>query len=168
MQELNLQDSIGLLIAAARRRIKQVVWSRLLPYGLTPQQFWVLLVLREHEGMSLHQLAEQIWTDDPTACRIIAKLADRKLVRADSHPDDRRRFRLRLTARGRKLAVDLVALAEELRTGIERGLSAADRDTLRELLGRVVANTDRMGAGSRPERRGSAGAHPRRARGGAV
>src|SRR5262249_470158 len=99
MQQSPRKEGIGLLIGAARRRIKQAVWARLLPYRLTPQQFWVLLVLQDQDGVSLHELAETVWADDPTACRIISKLADRKLVKPESHPEDRRRFRLRLTPR---------------------------------------------------------------------
>ena len=33
--------SLGFLVAATRRRVKQVVWARLAPLGLTPQQYWV-------------------------------------------------------------------------------------------------------------------------------
>ena len=158
MQELRREDGIGLLIGAARRRIKQVVWSRLEPFGVTPQQFWVLLVLHEDDGLSLHALADRVWADDPTACRIISKLEQQKLVRAESDPHDRRRFRLRLTAKGRKLGAELAALKAEMKAGVERGLSAADRETLRELLLRVVSNMDRM------EAAGTKAGRPRRLR----
>src|SRR5215831_18356147 len=127
MQGSRNQEGIGLLIAAARRRIKQVVWSRLEPYRLTPQQFWVLLVLLENEGLSLHELAQQVWADDPTACRIVSRLAQQRLIH-----------------RGRKLGAELRSLADQIKAGLERGLSAADRDSLRGLLQRVVANMDRM------------------------
>src|SRR5215472_1357282 len=144
MQGSRNQEGIGLLIAAARRRIKQVVWSRLEPYRLTPQQFWVLLVLLENEGLSLHELAQQVWADDPTDCRIVSRLAQQRLIHTPNDPTDRRRFRLRLTPRGRKLGAELRSLADQIKAGLERGLSAADRDSLRGLLQRVVANMDRM------------------------
>src|SRR5512142_3190920 len=111
MQGNPLDLGIGMLVAATRRRLKQVVWARLVPYNLTPQQFWVLLHLYQGHPMSLHELAANIWADDPTACRIVARLTDRKLVKADADPDDRRRFRLSLTPKGKKLAGDLAALA---------------------------------------------------------
>src|SRR5437016_8016167 len=103
MQHLLSQESIGLLIGAARRRIKQVVWGRLRPYGITPQQLGVLLVLQDHENISLHVLAERLWLDDPTAGRVIHKLVGKKLVRAADDPSDRRRFCLRLTPNGQAL-----------------------------------------------------------------
>ncbi|HEY0705947.1 MAG TPA: hypothetical protein VGG33_04080, partial [Polyangia bacterium] len=73
MQPSITSDNVGVLIAMARRRMKQAVTSRLVRHGLGPQQFWVLLNLYEEDGLSLHELAQRAWTDDPTACRIIAK-----------------------------------------------------------------------------------------------
>ena len=144
MQGNPLSDSIGLLVAAIRRRMKQVVWARLTPYNLTPQQFWVLLHLHQGPAMSLHELARNIWADDPTACRIVARLNERKLVRSDSDPEDRRRFRLTLTPKGRKLGGELMGLASEITTGMERNLSAADRQILCDVLQQVIGNLDRL------------------------
>jgi DNA-binding MarR family transcriptional regulator len=144
-------DSISILIAAARKRIKQVVWSGLVDRDLTPQQFWVLLHLHEGQGLSLHELAESIWTDDPTASRIVAKLVDRKLIRTESDPSDRRRFRLELTPKGKKLSHEMFALRNEMRAGIERDLSPSDRQTLTRLLRTVIGNADQLLTAARTE-----------------
>lgn len=143
-QSLLRQEPIGLLIAAARRRIKQAVGSRARSYGVSPQQFWVLVALHERTGPSLRDLAERQRIDQPTASRVVAALARRKLVRVADDPEDRRRSRLRLTAAGRALASDLHALAVEVREALVTGLSAAEKDTLRALLRRVIANVDRF------------------------
>jgi DNA-binding MarR family transcriptional regulator len=144
MQGNPLDLSIGMLVAATRRRLKQVVWARLTPYNVTPQQFWVLLHLHQGRPMSLHELAANIWADDPTACRIVARLTDRKLVKADADPDDRRRFRLSLTPKGKKLAMELVELAGDIKNGMERNLTTADRQLVCEGLQKVVENLDLM------------------------
>jgi DNA-binding MarR family transcriptional regulator len=151
----NVNDpSIGLLVAATRRRLKQVIWSRLVPYNLTPQQFWVILHLHQGRPMSLHELAKNIWADDPTACRIVARLTERKLVRAEADPDDRRRFRLMLTPKGKKLGGELSGLAGEIKDGMERNLSAGERQALCGVLQRVVDNLDEMlGSDAEPIRK---------------
>src|SRR5215471_4003222 len=151
----NVNDpSIGLLVAATRRRLKQVIWSRLVPYNLTPQQFWVILHLHQGRPMSLHELAKNIWADDPTACRIVARLTERKLVRAESDPDDRRRFRLMLTPKGKKMGGELTSLAGEIKEGMERNLSAGERQALCDVLQRVVDNLDEMlGSDAEPVRK---------------
>jgi hypothetical protein len=44
-QQLFKQDPLGRLIGAARRRLKQTVGRRVSRYGLSSQQFWVLVHL---------------------------------------------------------------------------------------------------------------------------
>ena len=128
----------------ARRRLKQVIAGRLTRYSLGPQQFWVLLQLHEEEGISLHEVALRTWTDDPTACRMVNKLVERGLIRSDEDPADRRRFRLHLTAKGKKLALELATFADEIRTTVAKGLSPGDRKHLCGLLKRVISNTDKL------------------------
>jgi DNA-binding MarR family transcriptional regulator len=139
-------DDVGVLLALARRRLKQAVAARLVPYSLGTQQFWVMLNLGRNEGISLHELAVLSWTDDPTACRMVNKLVKRGLVRSESHPEDRRRFRLALTAKGRKLAGTLESLATEVKAELNKGLSPKDRKQLAGLLKRVIDNTERLAA----------------------
>jgi DNA-binding MarR family transcriptional regulator len=147
-------DAIGLLVGAARRRIKQVVWRRLSGVRLTPQQFGVLLTLRDlPEGAPLCEVARRIYMDDPTACRVMRKLVERKLVRSTGDAGDRRRFRLQLTARGRELAERLAEAALELAAAIERGLSEGELASLRSGLRKVIANMDVMEAGLDAERK---------------
>jgi len=52
-----VKEPVGLLIAAARRRMKRAVQDRVAPHGLTPQQFWVLVNIDEAEGPSLGEIA---------------------------------------------------------------------------------------------------------------
>lgn len=142
--------SLGLLIGAARRRIKQVVWNWLGPLGLTPQQFWILLVLHESGPMSLHELAERIWADDPTACRVVRTLTDRGLLRSDADPTHGRRRLIRLDAEGRRMAPGLADLARSFRGGLEEGLAPAELLRLKRSLRHVLQNLDRLEASGQP------------------
>ena len=55
-----VKEPVGLLIAAARRRMKRAVQDRVAPHGLTPQQFWVLVNIDEAEGPSLGEIAARL------------------------------------------------------------------------------------------------------------
>jgi len=143
-QLLSEQEPVGLLIGAARRRIKQAVGHRLRGYGLTPQQFWVLIHVREREGLALHELAERLRLDQPTTSRIVALLRRRKLVRMGGHPGDRRRCSLRLTDTGAALSAQLHPLVREVREAVVHGMSAAEQDRLRRMLRQVMANMERF------------------------
>src|SRR5690348_13007264 len=99
-QRLRMQEYIGLLIAAVRRRIKQAVLGPAAGHGLTPQQFWFLVANAEQPGISQAELAHRVRADAPTASRLVAAMAERGLLRTELDPDDRRRARVFLTAAG--------------------------------------------------------------------
>jgi MarR family transcriptional regulator for hemolysin len=141
---LSEQEPVGLLIGAARRRIKQAVGHRLRGHGLTPQQFWVLINVSEREGLALRDLAERLRLDHPTTSRIVSLLRRRRLMRMGGHPGDRRRCRLGLTPRGRELVDELRPLAREVREAVVQGMSTAEQDRLRRLLRLVMANMERF------------------------
>jgi DNA-binding MarR family transcriptional regulator len=134
----------GILIAAARRRIKQAVLSRLGDRGLTPQQFWILVAIRENPGISQTGIASRTLADPPTISRALAPLVARGLARAEPDPDDRRRTRLSLSPAGQRLARALLPVAQEIRATIVAGMSASEIAALNAALGRVVANLDRL------------------------
>ena len=135
---------MGLLIAAARRRMKRLVQERVAAHGLTQQQFWALVNIDEADGPSLSEIAERLRMDAPTASRAVAQLIRRRLVKAEGHRGDRRRLRLRLTAHGRARIPRLRALAHELRSSSTHGLSRPDEETLRTLLRKLISNLDSL------------------------
>ena len=148
---LRQQEYPGLLIAVARRRIKQAVLARATPHGLSTQQFWVLIHLHERDGLSQRVLAARMDVEPPTASRVLAALL-RRLVRADEDPADRRRSRLHLTAAGVALARILAAPAAEIRRGVVAGMTAPEVDALRGGLQKVIDNMGRLSAGSPGDR----------------
>jgi DNA-binding MarR family transcriptional regulator len=71
--------------------------------GLSVPQFRALAFVRRHPGASLSAAAEHVGVALPSMSRLIDGLVKRKLMLRRSHPDDRRRITLELTARGRAL-----------------------------------------------------------------
>lgn len=137
-----LDARLGFFVGAVRRRAKQVIWGWLEPYGLTPQQFWILQVLREAGPLSLHELAERIWADDPTASRVVRTLSDRGLLKSESDPHHGRKRLISLHQEGVRLAPELAALAQRFHDGLEAGLDPQELSALRASLGRVLHNLD--------------------------
>ena len=150
-RDLGGEEHIGLLIAAARRRIKQAVGSRVRRYDLTTQQFWVLVAIYEHPGFSLGELAAHIRIDTPTASRVVFALMNRKLVEVRDDAEDRRRARLHLKPTGAALAKEIHALATTVRAALVQRLSAAEQAALRISLRKIIANMDRLQDGDAAE-----------------
>ncbi len=143
-QEMPGDEPIGLLIAAVRRRITQALGSCVRRYHLTPRQFWILVALYEHPGLSLGELAAHLRMDDPTASRVIFALMNRKLVQVRDDAEDRRRSRLYLGTPGAALGKELHELATAVREAIVQGLSLSERKTLQASLRKIIVNMDRF------------------------
>ncbi len=143
---LPTQEYPGLLIAVARRRIKQVVFARTARRGISPQQFWLLVGLRERRAPSQTELAERLHVDAPTASRVVATLVRRRLVRVEQDPDDRRRARVHLTRAGEELADELARIASEIRAAMVDGMSPSELDSLRRGLHKIISNLESLEA----------------------
>jgi DNA-binding MarR family transcriptional regulator len=151
------QEYLGLLIAAARRRLKQAVLRHALPLRLTPAQFWFLNAARELPGASLGEVARRQRVDAPTASRLAVGLAARRLLRMQSHPRDRRAVRIALTASGMKLAERIAPIAASVRAAVVQGLSQREQDALRALLRKVIGNLEVFANEAPPHRRRGTG-----------
>jgi DNA-binding MarR family transcriptional regulator len=140
------QEHVGALMAAVRRRIRQVVRAEAGGHRLSPQQFWSLVGIDEAGPLSLGALAGRLRMDQPTASRVVASLTKRRLVRMAEDPGDRRRLLIDTTPEGEELAGRIRPLAHELRETLVAGFSSAELDALRAALQRIVTNLDRWEA----------------------
>jgi DNA-binding MarR family transcriptional regulator len=145
---LRKQEYIGLLIAAARRGIQHAVRGPAGRYGLDPQEFWLLLAVHEDPGQPLGDLAKRMRIEAPAMSRRAALLLDRKLVRLQPDPADRRRSLLVLTAAGAALARRIQPTALAVRAALVQGMSEAEQQALRNSLEKVLSNLDRFGGGA--------------------
>jgi MarR family transcriptional regulator, organic hydroperoxide resistance regulator len=133
-----------ILISSFRRQLKQAVIKHVRPHGLSPQQFWILNAIYEHEGTAMYELAARVGMDAPTTSRVVTALVASKLVRTDEDPSDRRRARLWLTTKGRALALKLHEFARKVQGAAEAGFTASERQTLRVLLGKAIRNLNKL------------------------
>jgi DNA-binding MarR family transcriptional regulator len=140
------QEPVGILLAAVRRRIRQVVRAEAGGHRLSPQQFWSLVGIDEAGPLSLGALADRLRMDQPTASRVVAALTKRKLIRMTEDPADRRRLVLDTTREGAELAARLRPIARDLREALVAGFTPAEVAALRGALLKIVENLDRFEA----------------------
>jgi DNA-binding MarR family transcriptional regulator len=72
-------------------------------YGISVSQCYTLETLREQGTLSMQALADQLRLAVSTVTRIVDQLVDKRLVKRQSDPRDRRICQVQLTAEGKRL-----------------------------------------------------------------
>lgn len=109
--------------------------------GLTYTQYAVLMVLWEHESVTLGFLCTQVQLETGTLSPLLKRLEAQGLVARRRRAEDERTVQLTITEAGRALkarAVEVAAQVEES-TGLPDAEMAALRDGLRALAARLRA-----------------------------
>jgi DNA-binding MarR family transcriptional regulator len=106
------------------------------PYGITPQQFNVLRILRgaRPDGLCTLTIAERMIEQAPGITRLIDRLEAKQLVVRVRSEEDRRQVWCRITAAGLRLLARLDAPVAAHDRRAVAGLPRADQVRLAELL----------------------------------
>lgn len=133
--------TLPIALLRAREHLMERFRPMLLSHGVTEQQWRVLRVLRESDGMDATDLAAGACVLAPSLSRIIKALEAKSLIEVRKNPSDGRRAMIRLSAGGqafiRELAPESAAIYKEIeaKVGIERIESLLNEiDTLIEVL----------------------------------
>ena len=108
----------------------------LTPYGITPKQYSILIILagRHPESLSIQEVRESLADKMSDASRLIDRLEKKGLLEKFPSDVDRRSNRARLTEQGRKLLVRIVAQAATLEGAVKERLTNEEIDHLNALL----------------------------------
>ncbi len=107
-------------------------------HDLTPPLAGIMRLLRGVPGLSQQQLAEQLGVAPSRIVTYIDDLETRGWIQRTRDSQDRRVNLLTLTAQGQKAFTSLAAVSREHETTITAGLTAAERETLLELLTKLA------------------------------
>ncbi|MFC8386030.1 MarR family winged helix-turn-helix transcriptional regulator [Nocardia sp. NPDC056952] len=141
MQELDdplrLDRQVCFALAVANRSVLAVYRPLLEPLGLTHPQYLVMLALWGEAPMSVKAVAEAIQLDSATLSPLLKRLESAGLITRRRDPHDERTLHIDLTEAGR----DLREQAEQIPPAVvaRLGVSLADLEELRDVLGRVNA-----------------------------
>lgn len=108
-----LDNSLGFLLTRTARALKRALDSKLVEHNLTATQYIVLARLWEEDGVSLTELGERLYFDNPTLTGVVDRMERDGLLERRRDRDDRRVVRVFLTERGKDLQQTIGRLAEE-------------------------------------------------------
>ena len=72
-------------------------------HGITANQFVLLMLLAEEDGISQKDLVERAFSDPNTIRAMLVLLEKRGLIERDQHPEDGRKLNVTITAQGRQI-----------------------------------------------------------------
>ncbi|MDP2262646.1 MAG: MarR family transcriptional regulator [Hydrogenophaga sp.] len=116
-------------------------------YGITRREWRVLSCLADVEGVLSSELAERAMLDRARTSRTLTRLVDKKLVRREPRPSDRREVHVFLTEEGRALYDEVFPRVAAIQRQLLAPFSAAQRAQFSELLARLQAQATRLNPG---------------------
>jgi DNA-binding MarR family transcriptional regulator len=133
-------------LVVAGRLVRTMADARLSGQAGGAPALGALLRLADEDGISQAELARRQRVEAPSMCRMVDRLERDGLVRRERDDVDRRVIRVRITPAGRSVAVAGRASVAELEARAFGALSADERQTLADLLGRLLDGLPETGA----------------------
>jgi DNA-binding MarR family transcriptional regulator len=136
----SFSNSLSFLITAAEVYLKAELGRRLKPFALTTEQWAVLNLLCETNGVTQKTLAVRSLKDQPNITRILRRLEHKGLIVRTGNSEDRRSFLISLTLKGQQMREATIDLALDLRRRAFAGLNENECARLGIMLTRINNN----------------------------
>jgi MarR family transcriptional regulator, lower aerobic nicotinate degradation pathway regulator len=135
----SLSRRLGFMLVRASAGMTRLGAETLAPLGIDGRHYGVLAALAELGPVSQQTLADIFAVDRSTMVGFVDELEERGHIRRGKNPSDRRAYALELTGSGALLQQEATKLLEGCERHYLDPLSAAERELLLDLLGRLVA-----------------------------
>lgn len=112
--------------------------KRFKPYGITPQQFNVLRILRgsHPKKLMLNDIASRMIDKNSNATRLVEKLRQKNLVIRNQCPDNRRQVDISITDQGLELLANIDKSTDNFIKTLKT-LTSSECETLNSLLDKL-------------------------------
>jgi MarR family transcriptional regulator, organic hydroperoxide resistance regulator len=170
--ELPFSESVGYQIRATHRLLQRFLQFKIEPHNITLGMWYFLRALWHEDGLTQRELSNRVGTMEPTTLSAILIMERKGLVRRARDKNDRRKWHIHLTPKGRTLKSKLLPLARDVVDTAVHNLSRSEVTQLLKGLAEVqnslhatLARLGEANAGSPlPSSRGAAPAASRRMR----
>src|SRR5690349_10742360 len=133
-------------IGETAHTLRKAFTRRAAALGVTGAQWKTLFKLSRKPGLRQVELADMLDIEPITLTRILDRLQEAGLVERAPDPDDRRAWRIHVTAKAEPLVAKLQTIADDLTAEAFAGVDAEDIETTRRTLALVRENAGRTTA----------------------
>lgn len=109
-------------------------------FDITVDQWLVLKTVLDHPDMSQKDIARMVFKDHASVTRIIELLVRRKYLTRSFNKEDRRRFKLTLTSKGKLIHQELIPIISSNRKTALEGLTEVEIKRCWNVLEKITAN----------------------------
>jgi DNA-binding MarR family transcriptional regulator len=141
-----LQASAGYLLRMTHRSFARAMQKEIAPRGVTIGMWYFLRILWEEDGLTQRELSQRIEMMEPTTATALRNMEERNLVRRVRNKTDKRKVNIYLTDEGRALREVLLPYARSVNDIALAGVSEADIDCFRRVLGQMRKNLGPVGS----------------------
>jgi DNA-binding MarR family transcriptional regulator len=131
------RDTLGMRLRGAYLTFHRMANAHFEPLGVTADQFVVLTLLAEEEGLTQREIVARAYSDPNTVGEMLTRLEGKKLVRRERHPTDGRARIVLLTPKGRALQKRLWSGWEGPLREIDAAFKAKELEAIKRLLASV-------------------------------
>lgn len=124
---MTIEESIPMRLRRAYLMMHRVAQAHFASFDVTADQFVLLSLLSEEDGITQSELADRLASDGNTVTAMLKLLEQREYICRVRCKIDGRARRVHLTAAGRRLSKKLSRSSEALRLSIENAITPAER-----------------------------------------
>lgn len=131
-----INENLYYQIELTARRIRQYGQSVLRQHGIdiTIEQWLVIKVVAENEGMNQLTIGEMLYKDKPTISRMVKSLEQKGYIQKSPSPTDLRAAIIEISPKGLKLVEQLLPHIKSIRAKGLAVLDEVEKKTLSHLL----------------------------------
>ncbi|OBZ14755.1 MarR family transcriptional regulator [Bacillus sp. FJAT-27264] len=131
---MKLEKYIGVVVQRAALKLNNYYQKVVNPFDITVEQWEILVILWETEGITQKELAERLQKDQTNIARMLFKLEKKGFVHRVTHEQDRRALRVYLTDKGREVEDEIIEPSLEAYRKTVEGLTEEEVETFRRVL----------------------------------
>ena len=137
-----LENWVGFNLRMAQEATFQAFSRRSLEIGESPGRFATLTLIARNPGISQTELSLAAGRDKSSLTPVVEDLVRRGQVERKRMRNDRRAYRLNLTAAGKKVLTNLTRCARQHERNLDRVIGRRDRKRFLQILKKIAAEID--------------------------
>tara|TARA_B100000683_G_scaffold32681_1_gene28679 strand:- start:18582 stop:19016 length:435 start_codon:yes stop_codon:yes gene_type:complete len=113
-------------------------------FGITISEWRVLMTLTSEKGVSAAEITNSWAMEKMMVNRAIQRLVDNGCITRERDPNDRRRYRLALTTKGRKLYDKIAPTANKRYNELMSAIDSDETDALVRALQKIIQRAEQL------------------------